>query len=140
MEEDQQQYIQDGSEEVLHTKKSDVPHYHGQVIRRLFLAAGIITLIAVAFNNDFLLFSPAVTFVIALLFIFAAALTAPKQHWDEVFNVGVALFGLAIFSFVAIVDYSSTDFFWFLVRQGLVIIFAFALYFSLKTLRGDIIK
>lgn len=124
----------------MHIKKQEVPHYHGHIVRRLFLAAGLVTLVAVALNNDFLLFSPSITFVIALLFIFAAALTAPKQHWDEVFNVFVSLFGLAIFAFVAIVDYSSTDLFWFLVRQGLVILFAFALYFSAKTLRGAIIK
>lgn len=140
MDQDQQQYIPEGSEEILHTKKSNIPHYHGDIVRRLFLAAGVITLISVALNNDFLLFSPAVTFVIALLFIFAAALTAPKQHWDEVFNVFVSLFGLAIFEFVAIVDYPHATFTWFLVRQGLAIIFAFALYFSAKTLRGAIIK
>ena len=124
-------------------KKPILPvHYHGTIVRRLFLIAGIAMMATLPFFSE-LIFLPSFISVLGIVIIaFLAGLESPEKRWVLVLNTAIASLACALFEYQAVHFYvtSTTDttldrwFFW--VNQGLAIIFFLALYYSSKTLRA----
>jgi len=115
---------------------SNIPHYYGNVVRRLFILNGAIVLLALPFFKAFLPVSTlAVTTTIVFLIIFAA-LTNPMLPWVNKTNVVISAIGLIIFENLAIASYGLVAFEQTLIYQVLAGIFFFSLYFGVKTFRA----
>lgn len=115
-------------------------HYYGDIVRRLFFAAGLIMLITLSTFKQ-LLPVPTLVSIFAILIVgFLAGLTNPLQKWVMVLNTGISLVGLITFEYHAVTGYDnlSDPLFW--VNQGLAFIFFFALYYSTKTMRGAMLR
>lgn len=118
------------------TATSHIPHYFGDIVRRLFIVNGVIVLIALPVFKHFLpISSLASTSAIVFLIIFAA-MTNPLLPWVNKTNVAISVIGLLIFENLAIVSYGIVAFEQSLVYQVLSAIFFFSLYFSVKTFRA----
>lgn len=117
-----------------------IPHYYGNIVRRLFLASGVVVLIALPFNNNLLPIPiPLITLLVVVLILFAA-ITNPFQKWVAYANVSISGFLVLVFEYFAVTGDSSSDMELFVIRQILSMIFFFALYYSGKTLRAMVLK
>jgi len=113
-------------------------HYYGGIVRFLFMVAAVIMLMGLPTVKSYT-HLPTLFSVVAILVLgLAAGFTNPKQLWGAVVNAVIALVGFVIFesySVWAYGHYSATDKF-FIVTLALGFIFLFAVYFSVKTVRG----
>lgn len=113
-----------------------ISHYYGDTVRKLFLAIGVVMLVALPFFSSSLPGPALIAFLGVLVVAVVAGLTNPKQIWVMGLNVGVSLAGLAVFEYYAILQ-AKTDPVWlFVINQAIALLFFFALYYSVKTLRG----
>lgn len=118
-----------------------VPHYYGDIVRRLFLLSAAIMLFVLPFFLNEIPVPAYISIISILCITLFAASTNPKQLWTEVVDVLVSLCGVFIFAQEAIHAYEfQYSTFYFLLNECMSIIFLYALYFSTKTLRGRFIK
>lgn len=116
-----------------------VPHYYGDIVRKLFLAAGVVILLVLPFAAEQVPWPAVVLLLVVLAATVVAGLTNPKQMWVMWLNVVMALIGMLAFEGHAIIR-SGSDAVWiFVFDQGLALLFFFALYYSVKTLRGQVV-
>ena len=118
------------------TPPTALPHYYGDIVRKLFLLGGLIMLLALPFFNQFLPVPAFVSMLAVLVIGVIAGFTNPLQRWVMLIDIIVSLIGLAAFEYHAISQYNDIPILLFGIDQLLAIIFFFALYFSTKTLRG----
>ncbi len=113
-----------------------VPHYHGDVVRILFMMAAIIMLISLpVFKLNIGL--PSVFSTIAILILgLTAGFTNPKLIWHGVVNLAVAVVGFLVFMTYMVDSYGGESTAFFFTNVVLSFIFILAVYFSVKTLRG----
>ncbi|MEK7519321.1 MAG: hypothetical protein AAB565_00825 [Patescibacteria group bacterium] len=116
-------------------------HYYGDTVRRLFLAAGIIIAFSIPFFSHPIPTSSLISLALVLALVVLAGYTSPRKK--EVVAIDALTSALAILVFgthASLVwslnykDWYSTIF--FLILITLVIIFIFALYYSVKSFRG----
>lgn len=117
-------------------------HYYGDIVRYLFLAAGIIMLVTLPLFQSFIE-TPLMVSVtgIAILGI-AAGLTNPQQLVSAVVNFVISIIGFIAFAYSATTSFQSStgnDKF-ILTNIILAIIFIFAVYFSMKTMRSRLLN
>ncbi len=117
-------------------------HYYGDIVRQTLFAIGILMIIGVPLFSQKINFS---SFFILLGIIgvnLFAGLTNPKQRTTIWGDFIVSLIGLVFFELIAFfyfAFYQVADlYFWF--NQLLAILFFISLYFSVKTLRGMMVK
>ncbi len=124
-----------------HPKSSLTLHYHGEVVRRLFMAGGAALLISLPLVRDVLPLNTSVLLILILLLAVLAGITNPKYKWIIFSDVVVAALALTIFEYYAIsgIAHDGTKLV-IIVRQLLAINFFFALYFAAKTLRGALVR
>ena len=122
--------------------QSDFPHYYGDVVRVLFLIAALIMLLGLPVFVDFLNL-PVLYSIFAIVILgLSAGLTNPKQLWIAVVNVVISIYGFIEFD-VHSVNASRTGvggMKFFISNLVLSFIFLMAIYFSVKTLRGRLVK
>lgn len=117
-------------------------HYYGDIVRYLFLAAAVLMIITLPLFQDYI----AVPLIISIIGIavlgLAAGLTNPRQKLSAMINLIIALGGFLIFGYVAVDSFGTTgvDDKFLLTNIILALIFIFALYFSMKTLRAEIVE
>lgn len=114
-------------------------HYYGDIVRKLFIAAGIIMIITMPVLQQSLSALTFVSLAAIVAIAFFAGFTNPAQEKSVLWDTLVSLAALVIFEYHAVLAYRATQSFWdlnFLVNELLAIIFFFALYYSMKTLRG----
>lgn len=117
------------------TRKKHIPHYHGDKVRKLFIAAGITLLIVLPiFGNVLPISTFALTLSVVLLIVFAA-LTNPILRWVNIVDVLISTAGVVVFELIAVVRYAPESIS-FIASQGLAILFLFALYYSARTARA----
>ena len=116
-----------------------VLHYYGDTVRKFFLAAGLVMLLAALRDQEFLSLYLFVGVVAVLALTVLAGLTSPQTRKVMVTDGAVSGFMFLLFEYLAVSAYVGTQNFLgelFLLRQLLAVIFLAALYFSTKTLRG----
>ena len=114
------------------------PHYYGDIVRVLFMAAAIVMLMSLPAVANFLNFPIWFSVVSILVLGLAAGLTNPKQIWEAGLNAGISVIAFIVFESYAVstyMRYSATNRF-FITNLTLGFIFLFAIYFSVKSLRG----
>lgn len=117
-------------------------HYYGDIVRYLFLAAGIIMLITLPLFQS-LIETPLMVSItgIAVLGI-AAGLTNPQQVVSAVVNFVISIVGFITFAYSATTSFQGkieNDKF-ILTNIILAAIFIFAIYFSMKTMRSRLLN
>ncbi len=115
---------------------SSIPHYYGDAVRKCFLliACGLIFLAPV-----FIGYLPAllpIVIVGVVLLVTLAALTNPKKQWVMTANALVAAAGILFAESIALLAYNDDQTILFLSHQVMAIVFLFAMYFSVKTVRA----
>lgn len=115
-------------------------HYYGDIVRVIFVCAGVALIIIPVFLTDVDVSMPLVI-LSALVLGFLAGITNPRQRWIATANSIVSAVGIILFESAAIGTYQSFGVtFSFLVWQALALAFFFALYFSVKTIRGFLVR
>lgn len=121
-------------------RRRDVPHYHGDEVRVLFVIAAVIIVIAQSTGAD-LPFSAFGAILAVMLLVIAAGITNPAQpfiHWVNAFLAagGTLLFGTSAFNYyqtgMSIFTVSFT------YTEALALLSLVSLYFTTRTIRGII--
>lgn len=113
-----------------------IPHYYGDGVRMLFLAAAIMMLGGAPFYTDTLSLRLPYLIVGAVIAVALAAATSPWSPRAMRLNAIASGIGAVIFEYWALWYYQSSTPLEFVLRQAIALIFMFAFYFSLKTLRA----
>lgn len=118
-----------------------LPHYYGDTVRKLFLIAAVLMLLTLPLLAHLLPVSHFVPLFIVLAIGLAAGFTSPNQKIIGVLDMVVAGIGVVVSGYYAIEMY-SIDHQDIHQKVALVsnivfaLIFFFAFYYSVKTLRG----
>jgi hypothetical protein len=115
-----------------------VPHYHGETVRKFFLAGAIIMLLTLPFFNDLLPVPLFISIPSILVFGVGAGLINPKYISVALLNLAIAAGALLVFEYFAVVNYHGEGIMYtlFWIDQFLALNFLVAFYYSVKTVRG----
>lgn len=116
-------------------------HYYGDIIRAIFVFAGIVILLGFPTVTQ-VLGVPVVFVVLGIIILgLASGITNPVQKSSLVLNVAVSFAGLISFIFFTTrMKELSVGGFILLVNQILAVAFLLSAYFSVKSLRGFLLK
>lgn len=120
--------------------RSLVAHYYGDPVRRIFVAIALISVIVTPLWGNLLPFGTSFELASAIFLIVLAGLTNPHSPIVTVISALVAGIGAFLLEMTAIDFYESQSFLIFIIRETAVILFLFALYFAIKTLRAMLLK
>ncbi|MBI5816948.1 MAG: hypothetical protein HZB09_00810 [Candidatus Yonathbacteria bacterium] len=120
-----------------------VQHYYGDIVRRLFVAAGVLLFVRIPLEYG--LIPELINFLVlgVVVVTLFAGLTNPHHRSIAALDLAIACFASIFFEYLALESYVATNNifdFTFLIRQALAVDFLVALYFSSKTLRGMFLK
>ena len=112
-------------------------HYHGDIVRVLFVVAAVLMFLA-EFSGAELPFSSAFSIAIVVLLVVTAGITNPVQLLIQWINMGISAFGLLLFGGIALAHFrGGNEFFGNGIFVALLsITFLLALYFATRTLRA----
>ena len=115
---------------------TSIPHYHGGIVRGLLLGAAAFLLVTSPMYADSI--SDQFPFLVfgAFMAVIAAAFTDPHKRFSLAADAVVAGVGMIAYSGWALMGYDSSDLLAFVLRAVVAIVFLFAFYFSLKTVRA----
>lgn len=113
-----------------------VPHYYGDAVRQLMLGASALMLIASPLYGTNLRIEFPFVIVGAIVAASFAALANPRDSWIAVANTVVAGAGLVIYAAWGIFEYDTISTVAFVLRLTIAVVFLFAFYFSMKTVRA----
>lgn len=125
-----------GGEGIPHHR--DIPHYHGDAVRVLFVVSAVVIIVAQSTGADL----PLSTFgaiISAVMLVVIAGITNPAQSWIHWFNAFVAVIGVLLFGTAAVEHYrSGTNVFdmSFIYIEALALLSLAALYLTTRTIRG----
>jgi hypothetical protein len=124
----------------IHRAPKAPPHYYGDIVRGLFLAAAIIMLIA-GFAGAALPMPTGLSIVWIVILVLIAGITSPVQRWIHWMNVAVSIIGLVIFGGAMLNQYHgpASVFAGGIFLALLTLIFLLSLYFATRTLRNAIL-
>ncbi len=113
-----------------------IPHYYGDAARQLLLGAAALMLIASPLYSNNL--RAAFPFIVAgtLIAVAFAALTNPRDIWVSIGNAIVSGVGVIVYATWGIYEYEVINPIAFMLRIAVGVIFLFAFYFSVKTVRA----
>ncbi len=115
---------------------SGIPHYYGDSARQLLIAAAALVLIASPlYGNNLRIEFPFIV-VGALIMVALAALINPRDMWVSAASSIVSGVGVLVYGAWGIFEYDSINPIAFILRLTIAVIFLFAFYFSLKTVRS----
>lgn len=115
-----------------------IPHYYGDVVRRIFIAVSALLLVSSPFVSRDVPVVLGIGVAFALILALLAAITNPQKQWSMMANAVAALFGVLLAEVFALAAFSADAYVTFVIAEGFVIAFLFALYFSVKTVRAMI--
>src|SRR3989344_9204096 len=116
-----------------HPYAENIPHYHGDAVRQLFISAAALMLIGAPFYADSLRTELPFEIVGALILAALAALANPHKKLALVADAIAAGVGLVIYKTWALYTYHDSTWMQFVLREVIAIIFLSAFYFSMKT-------
>lgn len=127
------------SDHVPDTYEDLIPHYHGDVIRQLFIAAVVLMLVGAPFYAGALQVQLPFLIVGALMFAGIAALANPHKKWIFVASAVAAGTGFVVYELWALQQYAESSWIQFILREVIAIVFLIAFYFSMKTVRAFVL-
>ena len=112
-------------------------HYHGDVVRILFVAIGMLIFLT-EFVGTPLPFTSSGIISIVLVLVISAGITNPAQKWIHILNMVIAIFGTMIFGSIALarLNVSGASFSQTGTVALIAVSFLVALYFATRTVRG----
>lgn len=116
----------------------EVPHYHGDSVRGLFVLSAVLLIVAQSTGAEIPL-STVSTVVASVVLVVAAGITNPAQrriHWA---NAAIATIGTLIFGITAVTRYRAGASVFdssFIYIEALALISLIALYLTTRTIRG----
>ncbi|MFZ3044066.1 MAG: hypothetical protein WA058_03085 [Minisyncoccia bacterium] len=116
----------------------EIPHYHGDAVRALFVATAVLLIVAQSTGAELPL-STFGTIASAVTLVVAAGITNPAQFWIHWFNALLAVAGTLLFGTTAVEHYrSGVNLFdpSFVYVEALALLALVALYFTTRTIRG----
>ena len=113
-----------------------IPHYHGDVLRQLFIAAVILMLVGAPFYANALQIQLPFLIIGALVLAGLAALANPHKKWIFVVSAIAAGAGFVIYELWALQQYAGSSWVQFILREVIALVFLIAFYFSMKTVRA----
>ncbi len=116
-----------------------VPHYYGDIVRQLMLGASALMLFGAPFYGDYLHVELPFEVFGALVFVALAALTNPWKKMALAADAIGAGVGMVIYQTWALYGYGQVSPVAFVLREALAILFMFAFYFSVKTVRAMVL-
>ena len=117
-----------------------MPHYYGDTVRSLMLAAAALMLVGVPFYGADLRPELPVFVTAMLILVCLAAFTSPRNRAVLIADAIVTGAGMVIFEMWALASYTSIPLSAFALRQTVALLFLFAFYFSGKTIRALVIE
>ena len=117
-----------------------MPHYYGDTVRSLMLAAAALMLVGVPFYGADLRPELPVFVTAMLILVCLAAFTSPRNRAVLIADAIVTGAGMVIFEMWALASYTSIPLSAFALRQAVALLFLFAFYFSGKTIRALVIE
>lgn len=115
---------------------ASIPHYYGDAVRELLVGAAALMLLGTPFYPDLLSIGIMPQVAAAVIIAILAALTSPRLTSTLILDAVIAAIGLVVFESAAIDAYHDGSPSLFVLREALAVVFLFALYFSLKTVRS----
>lgn len=112
-----------------------VAHYYGDTVRKLMLAAALAILVGAPFYTDVPGQSLTLIVFSALILVCFAAFTTPFSRMMMTANTVAAGTGMVLFAAWALMAYGEVPVSMVIIREGIALIFFFALYFAGKSLR-----
>lgn len=113
-----------------------VKHYYGDAARGLMLGAAALLLVASPLYGNNLRAEFPFEVLGALGIAALAAFTSPRDRWASIGDSVATGVGVFVYATWAMYDYSDINSIAFVLRIAIAIIFLFAFYFSLKTVRA----
>lgn len=113
-----------------------IPHYYGDVVRMLFLAAAVVMLGGAPFYADMLKQQLPFLIVGGAVMVMLAATTSPWSVLVMRLNAVVSGVWGVVFEYWALMNYQTGTPLEFALRQVIALMCVFAFYFALKTLRS----
>ncbi|MDO8521960.1 MAG: hypothetical protein Q7S08_01585 [bacterium] len=113
-----------------------VSHYYGDLVREFFLGAAAVMLFAAPFYGDEVRAEFPFEVAGALIVVCLAALTNPWKKSILTADAIVAGVGMVVYQAWALNGYGIASYTAFVFREAVSIIFMFAFYFSVKTVRA----
>ncbi len=121
-------------------KLKNASHYHGDAVRVIFLIIVLVLIITTPYFKFRLLFWSFGAIIAIIGFLIFAGLTNPKSTAIIVIDFIISILSTLTFGYQAIILYKGNYFdLFFLAVLVLFILSASALYFSSKTLRGNML-
>ncbi len=117
-------------------KNTAVPHYYGDIVRRLFFLIAIVMVITHPFYANVLRMELPFTVLAALILVALAALTNPHNKGLLMADGIAAGVGVLIYQTWALFEYDSSTWLELGLRQGIALLFMIAFYFAMKTFRA----
>ncbi len=117
-------------------------HYYGDAVRKLLLSAGILLIVTLPWLYNEWPFSFYVGFIIAFAVVVFAGITNPKLRIVSLFDFAIASAGFLFFGLhgIFVVSTRGAVNLLFFTTETLMLIFLFDVYFTVKTLRGMLLK
>ena len=113
-----------------------VPHYYGDSVRQLLLGAAALMIVASPLYSDTLRVQFPPIIIGALIAAAFAALINPRDRWVVLGSAVVSGIGLAVYAMWGMAGYDTVNPVAFVLRLAVAVVFLFAFYFSMKTLRA----
>ncbi len=115
---------------------TNVPHYYGDYSRQLLIAAAALILVAAPiYGNNLRVEFPFIVLG-SLIMVALAALTNPRDMWVSAGSSIISGVGVLTYGTWGISEYDVSGPITFILRLTIAIVFLFAFYFSLKTVRS----
>lgn len=118
--------------------RHEIPHYHGDQVRILFVVAAILLIVAQSTGAELPL-STTGAVVSAILLVIVAGVTNPAQYGIHWLSALVSIAGTLLFGVTAVDRYRSGVSIFdssFLYIEALALLSLIALYFTTRTIRG----
>lgn len=113
-----------------------IPHYYGNAARQLMLGAAALMLVASPLYGDNLRVEFPFEVLGALAAVGFGAFTTPRVEWVSIWDAIVSGVGAAVYAAWAIFEYDLINPVAFVLRISIAVVFLFAFYFSMKTVRA----
>lgn len=120
----------------LFSKIPAVPHYHGDAIRKLFVACALLSLFVIPLWGNLLPFGLMFELGTIILLVLFAGLTNPHGKFILALDTLIAGTGAFLLEAAAIDFYGTESIMLFIAREIAAILLLLAFYFSVKTLRA----